>query len=200
MRKIKSGVNKIKSGAVKQTVPPNIQNAFLQQVENKRIETTINNLGVAQAKGVVEGLIKAFEEIFPKINFHCIPKYNKYIKYIKTYSKQFVDAVEKRNIDFSKRLIAVESWKLYDIEEKLSKSKSGTTKTTKDIGIYNSTLQFFEFIDNTYEIINKLLVIHPFYSSNEMKLLKYIRTYLLKLSVFFITEVESDLKNRGVSA
>ena len=193
MRKIKSGSNKIKSGVIKQTIPPNFQKAFIQQVEKKREEVTIENLNITHAKGIVEGLLKAFAKWFPKIDFYCIPKYNKYIKYIKTYSAEFLRVAEKRGLDLSQKIISLECWKLYDLEEKISKNKNTgcITKTTKDIGVYNSTLQFFEFIDNTYEILNKLLIIH-FYKTEESKLLKYIRTYCLKLSEFFIKELESD--------
>ena len=124
MRKIKAGVNKIKSGAIKQTVPLNFQKAFIQQIEKKREEVTIKNLNITHAKGITEGLLKAFEKWFPKIDFYCIPKYNKYIKYIKTYSAEFLKVIEKRELDLSQKIIALECWKLYDLEEKISKNKN----------------------------------------------------------------------------
>ena len=195
MRKIKTGSNKIKSGAVKTTVPPNFQKAFMEQAHNRRIENCKNNLDVVQMTGVVYGLNKSFYELFPKINFHCIGKYQKIITNIINYSDKLFNELKKRNLDLDGNFIAVEFGKLYDIEEQLeAKREDCKVITVKETGIPKETLRFFTYINYTYEIIDKLLVIHPLYRKKEITLAKYVRTYCKKLYDFFVQELESDME------
>jgi hypothetical protein len=193
MRKIKSGTNKIKSGAVKSTVPPNFQKAFMEQAQNRRIENCKNNLDVVQLKGIAYGLHKSFYELYPKINFHCIGKYQKIITNIINYADKLFNELNKRNLELDSHFIAMEFSKLYDIEEKLeAKREDCRVITVKETGIQKETLRFFTFINYTYEIIDKLLVIHPLYRKKEVTFAKYVRTYCKKLYEFFVQELESD--------
>jgi hypothetical protein len=195
MRKIKTGTNKIKSGAVKTNVPRNFQKAFIEQAHNKRIENCKNNLDVVQMTGVAYGLHKSFYEFYPKINFHCIGKYQKIITNIINYSDKLFNELKKRNLDLDGNFIAMEFGKLYDIEEQLeAKREDCKVITVKETGIPKETLRFFTYINYTYEIIDKLLVIHPLYRKKEITLAKYVRTYCKKLYEFFVQELESDME------
>jgi hypothetical protein len=195
MRKIKSGANKIKSGTVKTTVPPNFQKAFMEQAHKKRIENCVNNLDVVQMKGVAYGLHKSFYELYPKINFHCIGKYQKIITNIINYADKLFNELNKRNLELDSHFIAVEFGKLYDIEEKLEAKRTDCKViTVQETGIPKETLSFFTFINYTYEIIEKLLIIHPCYRKKEITFAKYVRTYCKKLYDFFVQELESDME------
>lgn len=195
MRKIKSGTNKIKSGAVKTNVPRNFQKAFIEQAHNKRIENCKNNLDVVQMTGVAYGLNKSFYELYPKVDIHCIGKYQKIITNIITYSDKLFNELNKRNLELDGNFIAVEFGKLYDIEEKLqTKREDCRVISVKETGIPKETLKFFTYINYTYEIIDKLLVIHPLYRKKEITLAKYVRTYCKKLYEFFVQELESDME------
>lgn len=195
MRKIKTGASKIKSGAVKTTVPPNFQKAFMEQAHKKRIENCKNNLDVVQMTGVAYGLHKSFYELYPKVDIHCIGKYQKIITNIITYSDKLFNELKKRNLELDGNFIAVEFGKLYDIEEKLqAKREDCRVISVKETGIPKETLKFFTYINYTYEIIDKLLVIHPCYRKKEITLAKYVRTYCKKLYDFFVQELESDME------
>src|SRR5574344_479830 len=195
MRKIKTGANKIKSGTVKSTVPPNFQKAFMEQAHKKRIENCVNNLDVVQMKGVAYGLHKSFCELYPKINFHCIGKYQKIITNIINYADKLFNELNKRNLELDSHFIAVEFNKLYDIEEKLEAKRTDCkVVTVQETGIPKETLSFFTFINFTYEIIEKLFIIHPCYRKKEITLAKYVRTYCKKLYNFFVQELESDME------
>lgn len=195
MRKIKTGSNKIKSGAIKSTIPPNFQKAFLEQAHKKRIENCVQNLDVVQLKGVAYGLHESFRELFPKINFHCIRKYEGIITKLINYAEKLFNELNKRNLELDGNFIAVEFGKLYGIEEKLeAKREDCRVISVKETGIPKETLRFFTFINYTYEIIDKLLVLHPYYRKKEITLAKYVRTYCKKLYEFFVQELESDME------
>ena len=171
-----------------------------QELYKQSLKGSIGKEYILLAEGITSNIMKVMTD-FLKLDFDCIPKYKSIFKTILTYCDKLLEStrneLETIPLEYAAGLTKdkLKEYSLKAIEEgKKNKYKAS------EIGILERDFMFFQIIDISYDIINNELLKDSRFNKEQIKNLKYTRTYCSKLVEFFNNEVLSDLENRGLFA